>query len=124
MVWFSEVRWSWKTSHVKSNQWLLRLNEKFKICHISIVIAIQLCCFQFITLQNKCKVQSSTFSTGNPLIQVPQVKLVIILLGWLSKVLTCCLVCPWCNWCIRCISQCSTSCAQLWFCNLAFLPVF
>ena len=48
-----------------------------------------LCCSQFITPLNKCKVQSSTFSTGNPLIQVAivslQVKLVTILLGWLSK---------------------------------------
>ena len=71
----------------------LRLNEKFKVCHISIVIAIWLCCSQFITLLNKYKVQGSTFSTGNPLIQVTivslQVKLVTILLGWLSKVLMC-----------------------------------
>ena len=39
---------------------------------------------------HKCKVQSLTFSTGNPLIQVAivslQVKLVTILLGWFSKV--------------------------------------
>ena len=50
-------------------------------------------CSQFITLLNKCKVQSSTFSSGNPLIQVAvvslQVKLVTILVGWLSKILSC-----------------------------------
>ena len=38
------------------------------------------CCSQFTTLLNKCKLQSSTFSTGNQLIQVAivslQVKLV------------------------------------------------
>ena len=45
------------------------------------------------TTEISVKVQSLTFSTGNPLIQVAivslQVKLVTILLGWLSKVLTC-----------------------------------
>ena len=86
---------------------------------------VEIVLFQFTTLWNKCKAQSSTFSTGNPLIQVDfvslQVKLVTILLGWLSKVLSCWLML---HWCIRSISQCGTTCAQ-WSCKLAlFLPVF
>ena len=39
------------------------LNKTFEICHISIVIAIRLCCSQFITLLNKCK--SSKFNIFN-----------------------------------------------------------
>ena len=50
-------------------------------------------CSQFVTQLNKCKVQSSTFPIGNPLIQAAivslQVKLVTILSGWFSKVLSC-----------------------------------
>ena len=97
-------------------------------CHISIVIAICLWCSQSISHLNKSEVQSSTFPIGKSLIQVAivslRVKLVTILLGWFSKVLSCWLTLHWCIWCIRCISQCSTTCAQ-WSCKLAvFLPVF
>ena len=125
---FLRVWWSLKTSNVNSNQWLLWLNKKFKNCHISTVIAKCLWCSQFTSHLNKCKFQSSTFSIGNPLIQVAivslQVQLITVLFGWFPKALSCWLMLQWCIWCIWYIFQWSTTFTQ-WSCKLAvFFPVF